>query len=131
MDLMKITSCAAQLHGKHNCGMDAAIIAAAMGELTLAVNGLLEKMTGIPAQQVTQPQAPPEPAPAPAVPVAAAPATATISLDEMRQLFAAKAQAGLKAQLLTVLGQFGAKKLPDIDPAKFPEVKAVVEGLAA
>ena len=78
------------------------------------------------APKVVQPD--PEPLtldPGPPKPVE----TEEISLDDLRKAFAAKSQAGHKQELITLLADFGAKKLPDVAATDYADLLAKVEAL--
>lgn len=58
-----------------------------------------------------------------------APAFTAVTLDDLRTLFAAKAQAGKKTDLIKILSGYNAAKLPEVPEAKYAELKAKVEAL--
>lgn len=55
--------------------------------------------------------------------------THTITLEEVRAKLAALSQSGKQAQVKALITKFGAKKLTDIPPEKYPELLAEAEGL--
>jgi hypothetical protein len=120
MDISRIVSTAIELQKTQNVSMDVAIIASAMGALTLSVNTLLEQKTGIPAAPV--------PAPTPATEL-----TPPLTLDEMRSMFndIARKQPGNKARLAALLQQYGANKLTQVAPKDYAAVKAAALALDA
>ena len=53
----------------------------------------------------------------------------TIPLERVRSLLADKSRLGHTAEIKALLQKYGAAKLSDVDPAKYPELLAEAEGL--
>lgn len=86
-----------------------------------------------PAQQVQQdlpfepkPAAKPEPAVEEAKPANGQP---KVTLEAVREKLAALSQAGKQAEVKKLINSFGAKKLTDVPPEKYPELLAAAEAI--
>ena len=124
MDIIQLMNAASVIEQKYDCKPEAAIIAAAMDNLTQAVQHLLKATGSDPMQADTTTVEPAEPAEPPKTPPA-------IDLDDLRIAFQQAAKAGKKEDLRQILDGFGVKKLPDLKPDQYPAVAEQVKGLAA
>jgi len=106
--------------------MDA--LTAALTKITVAANAM-NAAPAAPAPEVKA--AVPEPTPAPAAP---APETkGDVTLDELHDLCLSmvRKDRGAKVKIAATIKQFGGELLKDVDPAKYPELKAALEAINA
>ncbi len=105
-----------------------------------ALTAALTKITVAANAMNAAPAAPAPAAPAPevktAVPAPAAPAPETeggVTLDDLHDLCLSmvRKDRGLKTKIAATIKQFGGELLKDVDPAKYPELKAALEAINA
>jgi hypothetical protein len=153
MDINRLITIAIDLEQTHGASRDAAIVAAALAVVHETVGQYLDLMIKTPVK-VMEPAAPTPsasveapiklagdplpppkvtaappipPAPLPVVP--AVPAVSAVTLDELRGIVQAASKAGKKDGIRALLATYNAAKLPDLDPATYPAVKAALEAL--
>ncbi len=122
--------------------MDA--LTAALTKITVAANAMNaapaepapEVKTAVPASAVPEPTPAPTPEVKTAAPAPEDPAPETkgdVTLDELHDLCLSmvRKDRGAKVNIAATIKQFGGELLKDVDPAKYPELKAALEAINA